>query len=142
MQAATTSITTLFQALADPARLAIVERLSLRPCSVGELAAPLPMSLAAALQHVQVLEKSGLVVTEKVGRTRMCRLSPEALAPLHNWLAERRAFWERQFDQLEQVLNAQPDAPHPGDRSHDDSLPQLRRARHHPQFRKAAQRRV
>jgi DNA-binding transcriptional ArsR family regulator len=64
----------MFQALADPTRRAMVERLSRGPASVGEIARPLPMSLSAVLQHLQVLERSGLVRSEKVGRVRTCRL--------------------------------------------------------------------
>ena len=72
-----------FQALADKSRRTMVERLTLGPASVSELAEPLAMSLAAVLQHVQVLEACGLVKTAKVGRTRMCRIDPAMTAAEH-----------------------------------------------------------
>jgi DNA-binding transcriptional ArsR family regulator len=124
MPASPPPIAALFHALADPARLAMVERLSRGPCSVGELAAPLPMTLAAALQHVQVLEKSGLIATEKVGRSRLCRLAPDGLPALQGWL-DRHGAGHADADR---AMEGEP------------ALPQPRRARHHPQFRKAAQR--
>lgn len=94
----------MFQALADPSRRAMVERLSRGPASVGELAAPLPMSLPAVLQHLQVLEASGLVRSEKVGRVRTCRVEPAALRRAEEWIAERRTSWERRLDRLGDYL--------------------------------------
>jgi DNA-binding transcriptional ArsR family regulator len=94
----------LFQALADPTRRVMVERLSRGPVSVGELAKPLPMSLPAVMQHLQVLEASGLVRSEKKGRVRTCRIEPVALASAEDWFAARRAGWERRFDRLGEVL--------------------------------------
>ena len=79
-----------FQALADPSRRAIVERLSLGPATVSDLAQPLPMSLPAVMQHLTVLTNSGLVVTEKVGRARICRIEPRALGELERWVQARR----------------------------------------------------
>lgn len=90
----------MFQALADPSRRAIVARLSEGPASVGELAGPLPMSLAAVVQHVKVLEASGLIQTRKTGRVRICRLEPAALRRVDGWIGEQRAAWERRLDQL------------------------------------------
>jgi DNA-binding transcriptional ArsR family regulator len=90
----------VFQALADPSRRIIVERLSRGPASVSELARPLPMSLPAVVQHVQVLETSGLVRSEKVGRVRTCRIEPAALRPVEEWIGERQATWERRLDRL------------------------------------------
>jgi DNA-binding transcriptional ArsR family regulator len=87
-------------ALADPTRRMIVERLGRGPSSITELAAPLPMSLPAVLQHVQVLERSGLVATEKVGRVRVCRLEIEPLDTVQDWIAARRRTWERRLDRL------------------------------------------
>jgi DNA-binding transcriptional ArsR family regulator len=84
------SLDRVFQALADPTRRVIVERLSRGPASVSELARPLPISLPAVVQHLQVLEASGLVRSDKVGRVRTCRLEPAALRPVEQWIAERR----------------------------------------------------
>ena len=95
-------------ALADPTRRAIVERLGAAPASIKELAAPFSMSLPAVLQHVQVLERSGLVTTEKVGRVRTCRLEPEPLDNVQTWIAERRRTWDRRLDRLGPVAAAQP----------------------------------
>ena len=89
-----------FQALADPARRAMVERLSRSPASVSELARPLAMSLPAVMQHLAVLEGSGLVVSEKIGRVRTCRIEPRALSLAEQWINSRRAEWEQKFDRL------------------------------------------
>jgi DNA-binding transcriptional ArsR family regulator len=93
-----------FQALSDPGRRAMVERLSLGPASVSDLAKPLPMSLSAVVQHLKVLEEAGLVRSEKVGRTRTCTLDTAALTQVEAWIAERRRFWSEQYDQLEAYL--------------------------------------
>jgi DNA-binding transcriptional ArsR family regulator len=82
----------------------MVERLVRSPASVSELAEPLPMSLPAVVQHLQVLEASGLVVSEKVGRVRTCRVEPAALAPVEQWVAGQRATWERRLDRLGEYL--------------------------------------
>src|SRR5659263_240001 len=89
------SLDRLFQALADPARREMVERLSRGPASVSALAEPLEMSRPAVMQHLQVLEASGLVRSEKVGRVRICRIDPAALKPAEQWIARRRASSER-----------------------------------------------
>ena len=94
----------VFQALADPSRRTMVERLSRGPASVSDLAQPLEMSLPAVMQHLQVLETSGLVRSEKTGRVRMCRIDPKALEIAEGWFAKRRAAWERRFDRLEAFL--------------------------------------
>lgn len=94
----------VFHALADPSRRSIVDRLCDGPASVSELARPLPMSLAAVVQHVQVLEAAGLVATEKVGRVRTCRVEPLALRSAEVWIHERRTEWERRLDRLGEVL--------------------------------------
>src|SRR5689334_25270117 len=90
----------LFHALADPARRAMVERLSRGPASVSELAKPLTMSFPAVVQHLQVLEASGLVRSEKVGRVRTCRIEPKALKMAEQWISERRTSWEHRLDRL------------------------------------------
>src|SRR6476469_5328299 len=94
----------MFQALADPTRRAMVERLTRGPASVSELARPLAMSLPAVVQHLQVLEASGLVRSEKTGRVRTCRMEPAALQAAERWIAERRATWERRLDRLGDFL--------------------------------------
>jgi DNA-binding transcriptional ArsR family regulator len=90
----------MFQALADPARRGMVERLCRGPASVSELAAPLPMSLPAVVQHLKVLESSGLVRSEKTGRVRTCSIDLAALDQAERWLSERRSTWERRLDRL------------------------------------------
>jgi DNA-binding transcriptional ArsR family regulator len=94
----------VFQALADPGRRVMVERLSLGPASVSELARPLAMSLAAVVQHVQVLEASGLVRSQKVGRIRTCSINPATLRSAEHWIADRRLGWERRLDRLGDYL--------------------------------------
>src|ERR671922_1333080 len=98
------SLDLAFQALADPTRRVMVERLSRGPASVSELARPLTISLPAVVQHLQVLEDSGLVRSEKVGRVRTCRIEGAALQPAERWMAERRRFWERGLDRLGDYL--------------------------------------
>jgi DNA-binding transcriptional ArsR family regulator len=101
----------MFQALADVTRRSLVERLSDGPLSVSDLAQPLQMSLPAVMQHLQILESSGLVRSEKVGRVRTCRIEPAALSQVEQWLTERRAGWERRFDRLGQYLAENPEKP-------------------------------
>jgi DNA-binding transcriptional ArsR family regulator len=98
-----------FQALAHPSRRVIVERLSRGPASVSELAQPLAMSLPAVVQHLHVLEASGLVSSEKVGRVRTCRIEPAPLRPAELWIIERRASWERRLDRLGEYLAMHPE---------------------------------
>ena len=94
----------LFHALSDPGRRVIVERLTRGPASVSEIAQPLARSLPAVLQHLQVLEASGLVRSEKSGRVRTCRLEPAGLSEAEAWVAARRAEWERRLDLLGDYL--------------------------------------
>lgn len=98
----------VFHALADPSRRVIVERLSTGPASVSELGRPLAMSLAAVLQHVQVLEASGLIRSRKTGRTRTCSIDPVAMRSAESWIAERRLLWERRLDRLGGYLGGAP----------------------------------
>jgi DNA-binding transcriptional ArsR family regulator len=93
-----------FRALAEPTRRAIIERLSRGPAAVSDLAAPFDMSLAAIVQHVQVLEDCGLVLSAKVGRVRTCQINPRGLNALADWVAERRMLMERRFDRLGEIL--------------------------------------
>jgi DNA-binding transcriptional ArsR family regulator len=93
-----------FQALADPTRRAMLERLSRSPASVSDLARPLSMTFPAVMQHLAVLESAGLVVSQKVGRVRTCRINGSALSRAEEWLNARRAEWERRFDRLDDYL--------------------------------------
>lgn len=97
----------MFQALADPARRQMVERLSRSPASVSELARPFNMSLSAVMQHLNLLEASGLIATEKVGRVRTCRVEPQGLGNVERWLSDRRASWEHKLDRLGEFLAEQ-----------------------------------
>ncbi len=101
----------VFHALSDPSRRLMVERLSLGPASVSELARPLSMSLAAVVQHVQVLEASGLVRSQKVGRTRTCSIQPAVMRSAEQWMADRRTSWERKLDRLGDYLAGTADNP-------------------------------
>ena len=96
----------MFQALADPGRRRMIERLTRGPASVSELAKPMAMSLPAVVQHLQVLEASGLVRTEKVGRVRTCHIEPMALRNAERWIEERRTIWEQRLDRLGEYLAA------------------------------------
>jgi DNA-binding transcriptional ArsR family regulator len=98
-----------FQALADSNRRAMVERLTLGPASVSELARPLTITLAAVVQHVQVLEACGVVRTEKVGRTRVCRIEPAAMTQAEQWIRQRRQAWEARLDRLDELLREETD---------------------------------
>jgi DNA-binding transcriptional ArsR family regulator len=89
----------------------MVERLSRGPASVSELARPLPMSLPAAVQHLRVLETSGLVRSEKRGRVRTCHIEPAALRPMEQWISARRSSWERRLDRLGDYLAEGDDEP-------------------------------
>jgi DNA-binding transcriptional ArsR family regulator len=97
----------IFQALSDPTRRAIVEQLGTGPKSVSEIALPLDMTLAAVVQHVQLLENCQLITTQKHGRVRTCRIRPETLKTLEGWLNQRRRQWEQNFDRLAAVLDEQ-----------------------------------
>ena len=99
----------LFRALADPARRAMMERLSFGPAPVSELARPLPMSLPAAMQHLGVLEEAGLVRSQKVGRVRTCAIQPDALRLAGGWIDARRIEWEQRLDRLGDYLETMQD---------------------------------
>lgn len=94
-----------FQALGDPTRRAIVERLAAGPATVSALAAPLPMSLPAVMLHLKVLQDCGLVISEKQGRVRTCRIDPLKLSLAERWVSERRQMWERSLDRLGAFLD-------------------------------------
>jgi DNA-binding transcriptional ArsR family regulator len=98
----------VFHALGDPSRRAILEKLSAGPISVSRLAEPLDITLAAVVQHLQVLEESGLVQTEKAGRVRTCRIEPSGFSAAEKWIGDRRSMWERRLDRLGDLF-AEPD---------------------------------
>ncbi|HEU4610740.1 MAG TPA: metalloregulator ArsR/SmtB family transcription factor [Kofleriaceae bacterium] len=114
------SLDNVFQALADPTRRAIVERLSAGSASVSELAEPFDVSLSAIGQHIRLLEEYGLVRSSKIGRTRTVELAPAALAKAERWFAEHRERWERRFDRLGELLAEGED---------EERLPQPRKPR-------------
>lgn len=99
-----TGLDRAFQALADSARRGMLARLALGPASVSELAEPLQMSLPAVLQHLQALETSGLIRSEKKGRVRTCRLEPGVLSTAEQWLVDRRSEWEKRHDRFEEYV--------------------------------------
>jgi DNA-binding transcriptional ArsR family regulator len=101
----------LFAALADPTRRSIVDRLIAGPASVSELARPLAMSLPGVVQHLHVLEASGLVRSRKAGRVRTCSIEPAALGAAEQWIAQRRKTWEERLDRLGEYLAEHPDEP-------------------------------
>jgi DNA-binding transcriptional ArsR family regulator len=102
------SVHRVFHALGDPTRRLIMEKLTAGPVSVSHLATPLKMTLAAVVQHLQILEESGLILTEKTGRVRTCRIDPSGLAVAEKWIADRRSAWEKRLDRLGDLL-AEPD---------------------------------
>ena len=108
--APTASLDLMFQALADPGRRGMIERLCRGPASVSELAKPLSMTLSAVVQHLQVLESSGLVRTQKEGRVRTCQIDGAALRNAETWITARRSSWERRLDRLGEFL-AEQEAP-------------------------------
>ena len=101
----------MFQALADPTRRSMVDRLSRGPVSVSELAKPFRMSLPAVVQHLQVLEASGLVSSQKIGRVRTVRIEADALSQAEQWINDRRTAWVKRLDRLGDFLAATSDEP-------------------------------
>ena len=104
MPALDVQIDKVFHALGDRTRRAIVERVSQGPISVSKLVEPLGISLAAVVQHLQILEDSGLVHSEKVGRVRTCQIEPRGFSLAEKWIGERRSMWERHLDKLGDLL--------------------------------------
>ena len=100
-------VSVAFRALSDATRLALFERLSRGPASVSQLAEPFPVSLTAIGQHLEILERCGLIKTEKIGRVRTCRVDPKGVELLSNWVAERRSLMERRLDRLAELLDAE-----------------------------------
>jgi DNA-binding transcriptional ArsR family regulator len=107
VESAERNIDLLFQALADPSRRAMVDRLTRGPATVSELARPLAMSLPAVVQHLGLLQASGLVRSEKLGRVRTCSIEPAALRTAEAWVTERRTAWEQRLDRLGDFLATQ-----------------------------------
>jgi DNA-binding transcriptional ArsR family regulator len=112
----------VFQALCDPTRRVMVERLTVGPASVSELAKPLPMSLPAVYQHLQVLEASGLVTSVKVGRVRTCHLEPTMLNTAEAWIGQRRRTWEKRLERLDTYLASLPEEASPPEENPDLSV--------------------
>lgn len=109
-----TGLDQTFRALADPTRRAVVAALGRGPASVSDLARPFEMALPSFLQHLRVLEESGLIATRKIGRVRTCTLEPQPLAEAESWLDEQKTLWTRRLDQLDAFvlqLKDREDAP-------------------------------
>jgi len=101
----------VFQALADPTRRSVIERLVSGPASTSELAEPFDMALPSFMQHLAVLERAGLVTSTKEGRSRIYRLAPAGLERADGWLADQRRLWERRLDQLDDFLSTLEEQP-------------------------------
>ena len=113
-----TRIDQVFHAFGDPTRRKLVEQLSHGPASVSDLAKPLGITLAAVVQHLQVLEQSGVIRTEKAGRVRTCRIELHGLSVAERWIGERRSLWERRLDRLGEIL-AEEERPKPREANKD-----------------------
>jgi DNA-binding transcriptional ArsR family regulator len=114
MQTTTDPLSTTFSALADPTRRAILARLAEGEATVGELAAPFDISLPAISKHLKVLQRAGLIEQGRQAQWRPCRLTPEPLRDLADWVAQYKRYWEESFDRLDEYLReiqqeAQPD---------------------------------
>ncbi|HWE65995.1 MAG TPA: metalloregulator ArsR/SmtB family transcription factor [Acidimicrobiales bacterium] len=105
----------VFRALSDPTRREMLEQLSQGPASVSQLAQPLDMTLSAVVQHLAILESSGLVCSEKVGRVRTCRLQSVPMRSAETWFAGQRERWERRLDRLGELLSEDDDHTHRGE---------------------------
>ena len=105
------SLDLMFQALADPTRRAMIDRLSRGPASVSELAKPFDMSLPAVVQHLAALENSGLVTSQKIGRVRTVQIQPDTLSLAEQWINDRRTAWSRRLDRLGDFLAETADEP-------------------------------
>lgn len=101
------AVESVFQALSDPTRLAVVQQLAGGPASVKELAASFEMALPSFMKHLAVLENNGLVTSTKVGRVRTCRLDPQRLETVAHWFDRQRERWEAQTDRLAAYVEAQ-----------------------------------
>ncbi|CAN5512296.1 hypothetical protein BH11ACT6_BH11ACT6_31430 [soil metagenome] len=122
---------TVFHALSDPTRRAVVERLCRGPASTSELADPFAMALPSFTQHLTVLEHAGLVASDKAGRVRTYRLTGDHLASAESWLSLQRSMWGRRLDQLDEFLTADMSNPLPNkENAHDRAQPHRRRPHH------------
>ncbi len=97
-------LSSLFHALADPTRRAILVRLAKGPATVTELAGPTGLRLPTVMRHLWVLEDAGLIATAKDGRVRTCAIVPDALLPMQTWLDDQRAIWESRLDRLDSYV--------------------------------------
>jgi len=109
----------VFHAIGDPTRRRILEHLGRGASSVSDLAEPLEVTLAAVVQHLQILEESGIIRSEKQGRVRTCQLAPGGLRPAEDWIAARRMDWEKRFDRLEELVDG-PKQRKPGAKRRSD----------------------
>ena len=98
------SLDDMFHALADPTRRSVIARLGMGSASIKELAAPFGLGLPSFLKHIKVLESSGLIASEKVGRVRTCKLNRENLTAAEKWFGEQRRAWESRYDNLDDLL--------------------------------------
>lgn len=98
------SLDTIFVALGDPTRRAILERLAAGPATVTDLGAPFDMTMPSLMGHLKKLEAAGLITSEKDGRVRTCALAPQAFAPVQDWLAQQKAIWEARLDRLDALV--------------------------------------
>lgn len=121
----------VFHALSDPTRRAVVERLCRGPASTSELAGPFAMALPSFAQHLTVLEHAGLVASNKAGRVRTYRLTGDHLASAESWLSQQRSMWERRLDQLDEFLTANTSNPLPNKENGNDRTQSDRRRPHH-----------
>jgi DNA-binding transcriptional ArsR family regulator len=121
------AVDVVFHALSDANRRAMIDRLLDGPASVSELARPLSISLPAVVQHLHVLEDSGVVHSHKLGRVRTCEIEPAALSTAERWISERRALWEERLDRLGEFLAEHPDSPEL--RPADERPPRAKRRR-------------
>jgi len=109
----TAALDSIFHALGDATRRRMLRELAKNERTVGELAQPFDISLAAASKHIKALENAGLIQREVRGRTHLCRLNPAPLAGAHEWLSFYEQFWTHRLDVLEQLLRKQSPAPSP-----------------------------
>ncbi|WP_426269852.1 ArsR/SmtB family transcription factor [Dyella kyungheensis] len=100
------ALDSVFQALADPTRRAVVQRLGRGPATVGELAQPFAMALPSFMKHLGVLERTGLIRSRKHGRTRTCTLEQKNLAAAERWFADQRSLWASRYQNLDSLLES------------------------------------
>ena len=104
-------LNTVFQALADPTRRAVIGRLGRGPASISELAQPFDMALPSFMKHIHLLEESGWIRTRKQGRVRTCAIEKATFTAIDDWLADQRALWEERTDRLEQFVTHHQEEP-------------------------------